>query len=269
MESTTLPASPESPAPAPWSLFWPWPYLFVLLLAGGTAYGFFALSQSPTVTPASASSPGGFSAIAYSKSTGDYGSSSACETLAEAESLALSRCLPKDATIVAWSHEAWCALAVADDRNYGIAWGHNRAEVEKLALAHCREHSHTPCRVVEVVSAQGTIDEVPSSPERPGIYGAVAYSRSSGRFGSSQGCASLTEAEKIALEGCNASDAAVVIWCRDALCALAIAENRAFGYAWGHSRSEVEKKALEQCQRYAHSPCHIAVVVDSHEPVKR
>ena len=66
---------------------------------------------------------------------------------AEAESIALGHCRESDARVVVWSRNAWCALAVAEDKAFGYARGKSSAEANRLALAHCREFTKTPCRI--------------------------------------------------------------------------------------------------------------------------
>jgi len=262
MDSTPIAATNERPAVANGrSIFWPWPYAVATVIIGLSAYSFFRLSEAPAIA---AMSPGGYSAIAYSHATGEFGSASDCGSVGEAEHLALSRCQQKDARVVVWCQDAWCALAVDEHHDFGFACSRNREEAERDALAHCREHSKFPCHVAVAVGARGTVTESQSPPAsgEHGGFGAIAYSRSTGLFGSARDCQTLAEAERIALSGCNAPDAKVVIWAHNAWCALAVADDRAYGFAWGHSEEQVKKEALEHCSQFARTPYHIAVVVD-------
>lgn len=141
------------------SASWRWPYRLVMFMVLIAAHVFFhhhrtqphvqepvAVTAETAVTPA-------YAAVAYSLSSGAHGVAKDCGTLSEAERLALERCKEPDARVVVWSHHAWCARAVAEDRAYGFAWGHTSSVAEKLALEHCREHTKEPCRIAVVVFA--------------------------------------------------------------------------------------------------------------------
>jgi serine/threonine-protein kinase len=83
-----------------------------------------------------------FAAIAFSQSTGAIGYAYNCNSLEEAEDLALSFCNAEDARVVTWSRNAYCALAIGDDFGaYGAAWGRTRAEAEENALALCSQYT--------------------------------------------------------------------------------------------------------------------------------
>jgi serine/threonine-protein kinase len=201
---------------------------------------------------------GKYAAIAYSPSTGVYNSAAECSSLAEAEQLARSRCNESDARVIAWSHNAWCALALSQgDNAYGIGWGHTNALAERLALEHCGEHTKKSCYVAIAVGA----DSKDEPPTPDGIYAAIAYSPSTGRHGVADRCTNVGDAERLALQSCDAPDGRVVVWANHDWCALAVGEDKCFGFAWGRSRDEVEHQALEHCREYTKTPCHIAAVV--------
>lgn len=82
-----------------------------------------------------------FAAIAYSPATGRTGWSHSYSDLGDAETAATNACNETDAVIVAWSKNAWCSLAVADDGSYGWSWGNTQEEAETAALAGCTEGS--------------------------------------------------------------------------------------------------------------------------------
>jgi hypothetical protein len=49
---------------------------------------------------------------------------------------------------VAWARNAWCALAVADDKsNFGYASGVTKAEAEANALSYCTGPAHIAANV--------------------------------------------------------------------------------------------------------------------------
>ncbi len=108
----------------------------------------FALGSLVTLAPTEARADGNwYSAIAYSPSTGAYGYSYNCRSLAEAKQLALSYCDYEDARIVVWVRNGWCALAVGDDGAYGYAWASTQYEARRLALAYCQQYSNGRCRI--------------------------------------------------------------------------------------------------------------------------
>jgi hypothetical protein len=260
--NVTLPPPPTPVVKPPYTHWWPYIVLFMVLSLAG--YSFYRLSLPPA-EPNGA----GYAAIAYSPSTGTYGSSSHCGSIADAEHLALSRCHEADAKIVIWSHDAWCALAVGEDKTYGVGSGNSSVEAEHAALTHCRLHTTTQCRVEVAVSSRGT-EAAPATPnEGEGTYAAIAYSPSTGAFGSARECRTLAEAEHIALSGCNEPDAKIVIWAHKAWCALAVADDRSYGYSWGRSAEAVEQAALTHCRQFAKTPCHVAVVVFAGSAVDR
>lgn len=89
---------------------------------------------------------------------------------------------------------------------------------------------------------------IPSQPPRH-KFGAIAYSESSGRWGTSYNYKSRAEAEQAALNRCREADCAVKIWFRNACGALAVGKGNCMGWAWARNRSEAERKALDWCRR--------------------
>jgi hypothetical protein len=76
----------------------------------------------------------------------------------------------------------------------------------------------------------------------PDYYGAVAYSPSTGRFGSSWNFTSPDNAEKRAMQMCGRSDCRVLLELNDSCGALAV--SRTGGYVWGEGSSLYEAKLL-------------------------
>jgi hypothetical protein len=200
---------------------------------------------------------GGYAAIAYSPSTGVYGSAAECYTLAEAEQRAMKGYRSEDARIVVWAENSWCALALSEDKAYGLGHAHTRAAAERLALEHCREHSQKSCYIAVAVGVGN--DDSAWPPDA--LYAAIAYSRSTGRSGSADKCPTLAEAERLAVQRGDAPDAQVLVWANHEWCALAVGEDRAFGFAWGDSRADVERRAMAHCRQYTDKTCRIAAVV--------
>jgi hypothetical protein len=93
-------------------------------------------------------------------------------------------------------------------------------------------------------------------------HAAIAYSKSTGLSGYSYGYSSRTAAENAAVEACNARDAVVLTWTRNAWTALATADDRSYyGHAWGNTAEEAMTKALAACSKVANSPCRIHTCV--------
>ena len=95
-------------------------------------------------------------------------------------------------------------------------------------------------------------------------FAAIAYSRSTGTFGSSSDCRTLAEAER-ALPGAIARSLTLGSWsgCGTGWCALAVAEDKAFGYSRGRTSAEAERGALAHCREFTKTPCRIALSVFS------
>lgn len=85
-------------------------------------------------------------------------------------------------------------------------------------------------------------------------YGAIAYSPSTGRFGSSWNSRSSDEANKLAMGICNRPDCQVLVPLENSCGALARARNG--GYVWGSGGSLYEAKLLtsNECTR-RHGSC--------------
>jgi len=73
-------------------------------------------------------------------------------------------------------------------------------------------------------------------------YGAIAYSKSTGRFGSSWNQATRNTAERSATSTCGRQDCRVLLWFQNGCGALAVARNG--GHAWNLGRSLYEAKLL-------------------------
>jgi len=100
-------------------------------------------------------SSGGYAAIAYSRTTGKWGYSHGYGSRAGAEQAALGRCTVDDAEILVWTRNAWCALALGDDKSfYGWAWAGSASEAKRLALEKCRGGT-TNCYIAVCVYSGG------------------------------------------------------------------------------------------------------------------
>jgi Domain of unknown function (DUF4189) len=89
-------------------------------------------------------------------------------------------------------------------------------------------------------------------------FGAIAYSPSTGTWGTSNNCATRADAETLALAHCNAPDARVVAWVQNGYAALALGTDpEAYGWAWNNNLNMATTRAMRECSQ-RNSGCHIA-----------
>lgn len=97
-----------------------------------------------------------YAAIAYSEETGRYGYNYDSPSRDIAEILARRRCQAKDAKVVAWVRNGFCALALGDGGAWGVGWsdgdGASDATAKKTALANCQQRGKNARLVVCVCS---------------------------------------------------------------------------------------------------------------------
>jgi Domain of unknown function (DUF4189) len=93
-------------------------------------------------------------------------------------------------------------------------------------------------------------------------FAAIAFSPSTGHYGYSSNFTSLTAATQCALSRCKGSDAEVVVWAKNAYCALAVGKGSGQGWGWGSTAERARAHALAQCRKHA-TGSHIAVCVFS------
>jgi hypothetical protein len=221
---------------------------------------------------------GYFASIAYSQSTGRIGySARQARSKQGADQYALRMCAAEDAKVFMWARDQWVAIAVVVGQrgNAGFGRGESAAEAQQKALEECvkRAHGHA-CRVALCVHSSGrripdeqlrTVAATPAT-SRTGFFGAIAFSQSTGRIGSTAGVAkTIEEAKELALKDCGEEDAKVFMW-GDQWIAVAVAPalKGVAGFAPGPTREAAEKAALEQCAKYSKgAPCRIALVLFS------
>jgi len=82
------------------------------------------------------------------------------------------------------------------------------------------------------------------------LYGAIAYSPSTGAHGYSFDYGSRASAERKALSSCRkyARDCRVPLWFRNSCGALAVGNGGGWGTAWGPNRAAAEANALRSCR---------------------
>src|ERR1700751_531992 len=92
-------------------------------------------------------------------------------------------------------------------------------------------------------------------------YGAIAWDKETGKYGSSWNKDTPKRAEEVALSECGASGWKVIIWTRRATCP-ALVTNESDKYAGGASRREREAArlaALKDCQKGKAGECIVRV----------
>ena len=79
------------------------------------------------------------------------------------------------------------------------------------------------------------------------LYGAIAYSPSTGRYGWCCKAQDRATAERIALDWCGKKDARIAVWASNAHLALAVADGGVYAWAWDANRRIAKQRALEGC----------------------
>jgi hypothetical protein len=87
------------------------------------------------------------------------------------------------------------------------------------------------------------LDQLVSKP----AHGAVAFSRSTGRYFWSSGYASAEEAQRVALAGLSAKDAELLTWGFHTYIVLVKRADGASGFAMDANAKRARKRALRQC----------------------
>ncbi len=177
-----------------------------------------------------------WAAIAYSPSTGKFGASCNWTADINASRLARERCNAPDARTVVMCSNGWCALALGEEWDkWGVGWGEERQTAEKFALQNASERIRKP-KVVFSINAR-----------QIRLWGAIAYSESTGDYGYANGGGRSSQYE--ALKNCKARDAKVLLTKYDCWLALAVGDNRIFGYGFAGNRADAERNALDECDK--------------------
>jgi len=94
---------------------------------------------------------------------------------------------------------------------------------------------------------------------RQDYYGAIAYSASTGGYGTSFGNATRKEAEAEALEGCSkhGEGCQVAVWVENGCAALAADDQAGWG-EWADDLETAKSKALAACNRESNK-CNLVV----------
>jgi hypothetical protein len=95
-----------------------------------------------------------YSAIAYSKSTGNFAAAVAKASATQAEMEALHKCEAKDAKVVVATKNECCALALGKDKGvFGVGKGATEKEAQDKALEECKKHT-SDCQIVASVAGK-------------------------------------------------------------------------------------------------------------------
>lgn len=183
-----------------------------------------------------------WAAIAFSPSTGKYGSTCEWTSRVNAERVARENCNAADARVVVLCCNGWCALALGKPAatgksGWGVGWGPDREKAERFALEGAREQVSW-AKVAYSINAR----EMRTS-------GVIAYSSATGKWAYSFGYGRGDAAR--ALQGCEAPDAKIVAGPKSACwMALALGDDKGV-YGWGHAgnRADAERNALEECRQ--------------------
>lgn len=172
--------------------------------------------------------------IAYSQSTGKFGSSCKWISRDNASRQARENCNSKDAECVVLCCNGWCAIAVGDKRAYGVGWGPNRDVAEKYALSECKERTANAKVVFSINSREMR------------TWGAIAYSKTTGAWGYATGGG--RSAQYNAIRNAKSADAQVIAVKYDCWLALATGDDKtAYGFGYAGNRVDAEKHAVEEC----------------------
>jgi hypothetical protein len=175
-----------------------------------------------------------WAAIGYSSSTGKFGSSCKWMSRDNASRIARENCNAKDAECVVLCCNGWCAIALGDNKKYGVGWGANRAVAEKHALAFCKEQT-TNAKVVFSINSR----EMRS-------WGVIAYSTPTGAWGYATG--GRRTLQQRAINASKDADAKVIAAKFDCWMALALGDDKSvYGFGYAGNRIDAEKHALEEC----------------------
>jgi hypothetical protein len=107
-----------------------------------------------------------------------------------------------------------------------------------------------------------------NQPSQRLLFGAIARSDSTRKYGFAYGFDNQQAAENAALRECGTSDCKSS-WFRNAFGALSVADDNAWASTWGNTREEAEQNSLQNCQRNSSQPttCRVVLVIDSRSGV--
>jgi hypothetical protein len=132
------------------------------------------------------------------------------------------------------------------------------------------KNSFHPARLVVLVllaSAFFFADTTLASAQyEPRYWAALAYSRSTWNLGYAYGKSSRNEAERIALDYCDANDAVILTSTTAAHLAFARGCNGSYGWATNDDRDEAESLAVSNCRRHCQHARLTRTICNGHAP---
>jgi len=183
-----------------------------------------------------------WAAIAFSPSTGKYGSTCEWTSRVNAERVARESCNSADAQVVVLCCNGWCALALGkttgtEKSAWGVGWGPDRERAERFALESARQRM-SEAKVVYSINSR-----------EMRVSGVIAYSPSTGKWGYScgYGRSDVTRA----LQFCEDPDAKIFVG-KNVCCWMALAlgdDKSAYGWGYAGNRADAERNALEECRQ--------------------
>lgn len=103
---------------------------------------------------------------------------------------------------------------------------------------------------------------------RPDLYAAIAFSRSTGRYGYACDQLSRSDAERAARKAVKARDARAVMWVRNGWCAIAFGKDSgAYGVAHAPTRKEAEAGALREARKRT-TNCYVGVTIHADKTLR-
>jgi hypothetical protein len=172
--------------------------------------------------------------IAYSSSTGKFGSSCKWTSRENASRVARENCNARDAQCIVLCCNGWCAIALGDNKKYGVGWGADRAVAERYALSSCQQQTSN-AKVVFSINSR----EMRTS-------GAIAYSTTTGAWGYATGGGRTAQQRAINLS--KDASAKVIAVKFDCWMALAVGDDKsAYGFGYAGNRVDAERHAMEEC----------------------
>ncbi len=112
-----------------------------------------------------------------------------------------------------------------------------------------QEIAQLRARVAELQRANPSCSPANSRGTETGKFGAIAYSRSTGRFGNSSDQPSIESAETIALQQCRPRDCQVQVWFRNSCAALAKGSNGQTAFFVDPAKEIAERIAVKACKK--------------------
>ena len=209
--------------------------------AGGPAGGYVEWEDRNRPDASSWDKTDYWAAIALSPSSGKFAASCEWMTRETAERDAREKCNAPDAEVVVVCGNGWCALVLdelkpGEEIGWTVGWAPTQAAAEQFARDEARERGMKNARLVYSIFSR----EMKSG-------GAIAYSKSTGRWGYSTGGG--RRAPYMALKNCAAPDAEVIVQKADGWLALAVGDDLGV-YGWGYAgnRADAERNALDACK---------------------